>query len=114
MTTLADYIAEVAAMPRGETPRDPMEGPYQYDHVQLMKTSAMPPCGCDVDGYGTLPRPIVIRFCPLHAAAPELLAALRDICDRACWSLSGPKSHVAEVPAAKIERARAAIRTATP
>jgi hypothetical protein len=45
----------------------------------------------------------------LIAAAPELAEALRAICDGACWSLSGKRSHIAEIPAAKIEAARAAL-----
>lgn len=49
----------------------------------------------------------------LMAAAPELLAALADICDGACWSLSGKHRGLAEIPAAKIERGRTAIAKAT-
>lgn len=50
----------------------------------------------------------------LIAAAPELLEALQSICDGACWSLgSGPRHHIADIPAAKIEHARAMIAKAT-
>lgn len=45
----------------------------------------------------------------LAIAAPALLAALKDICDYACWSLGGPNAHISEVPSEKIENARAAI-----
>ena len=34
-------------------------------------------CGCKINGGGTLQQPIRIEYCPMHAAAPELLEALR-------------------------------------
>lgn len=58
-------------------------------------------------------RPVIVK-CPLCAAAPGLLAALEDICDGACWSLSGTRAHIADVPANKIERGRAALSKAPP
>ncbi len=45
---------------------------YRHAHVLLNKVSSMPACGCTVDGYGTLPHPVKIVFCPAHAAkVPE-------------------------------------------
>ena len=35
-------------------------------------------CGCAVTGIGLLPNPWHVHYCTTHAAAPELLAALRD------------------------------------
>lgn len=57
--------------------------------------------------------PIAQANARLIAAAPELLAALKDVCEGACWSLSGPQHHIAAVDASKIEHARAAIAKAT-
>jgi len=45
-------------------------------------------------------------------AAPDLLAAVEDLCDGACWSLGGNKHHLAEIGSYKIVRARAAIARA--
>jgi len=53
-----------------------------------------------------------IREARLIVAAPELADALEALCDGACWSLGGPRSHIAEIPAAKIEAARAALQKA--
>lgn len=72
------YVQRVAAMPPGKAAYDPPDGPYRFSHVLLNRTVALPPCGCDVDGYGTIPRPAVIRFCPTHAAAPDMLASLKN------------------------------------
>ena len=38
--------------------------------------------------------------------------ALTDICDGACWSLGGPRKHIAEIQSSKIEAARAALALA--
>ena len=48
----------------------------------------------------------------LEAQRDELLAALKDICNGACWPLGGEKGHIAEISANKIEAARAAIERA--
>lgn len=40
-------------------------------------------CGCDVRGVGLLPNPWHVHYCPMHAAAPELLDAL----ERAAYTL---------------------------
>lgn len=36
-------------------------------------------CGCGVTGSGSLRHPIVPEYCPIHAAAPKMLEALRRI-----------------------------------
>ena len=58
-------------------------------------------CGCDVTGYGLLPNPWHVHFCPLHAKAPEMLEMihrLREIADIMCannwpdqdyWNVNG-------------------------
>jgi hypothetical protein len=38
-------------------------------------------CGCRIDGQGTLPSPWHIHYCLTHAAAPALLALLRQVMD---------------------------------
>jgi hypothetical protein len=37
------------------------------------------PCGCKVVGAGNLPAPFSVQHCPQHAAAPDLLAALKAL-----------------------------------
>lgn len=37
------------------------------------------PCGCEVAGVGLLPNPWHVHYCPTHAAAPDLLAALQEV-----------------------------------
>lgn len=34
-------------------------------------------CGCTVQGDGTLPEPARVKYCPKHAAAPEMYESLR-------------------------------------
>ena len=81
-STIADYIEKVAAMPKSARDYDHDDSPWKNPHVLLHKASAMPPCGCEVDGFGTLPQPVVIRFCPTHALAPKMAALLRFAADK--------------------------------
>lgn len=46
------------------------------DYPLMGKTLHLPPCGCTVDGAGTLPNPVRIVFCAAHAAAKERIDAL--------------------------------------
>jgi len=61
---------------------------WKNPHVLLNKVTQLPACGCEVDGFGTLPQPVVIRFCPLHATAAAMrrflgtLAPYSDDTDR--------------------------------
>lgn len=41
------------------------------------------PCGCSIVGAGIIPAPLTIKQCPIHAAAPDLLKALRKLEARA-------------------------------
>ncbi len=63
----------------------PQHGPLPVDRrdwpIRMFKTSQMPACGCAVEGAGTIPDPIRIDFCPLHKAAPDLLAECRLFLD---------------------------------
>lgn len=52
------------------------------------------PCGCQVAGYGLLPHSWHIHFCPLHAAAPDLLAALVSLRD--AFAQAVPPMHMQE------------------
>ncbi len=70
--TLGEYYKRVRAIPKRDAAYDHDDSPYRSPHVLLNKTSLLPPCGCTVDGYGTILEPIVIRFCPLHEAAPKM------------------------------------------
>lgn len=81
-STLAEYVERVAAMPKGTVAYDHPDSPWKNPHVLLNKTSALPPCGCEVDGYSTIPQPLVIRFCPTHAAATEMATLLRFAADK--------------------------------
>ena len=51
----------------------------------------------------------IVQACNSHDA---MKAALVDICDGACWSLSGTRHRIADMPASKIERARTALALA--
>ncbi len=42
--------------------------PFEHDRLNGV-TLALPPCGCNVTGRGTLPFPIRIKFCDRHARA---------------------------------------------
>jgi hypothetical protein len=44
-----------------------------------MKAYLQRKCGCEVIGDGTEPSPLAIEFCHVHAAAPDLLAALERL-----------------------------------
>ena len=53
-------------------------------HGDLIGASFAPnPCGCEVTGDGTIPHPLAIKQCPLHAAAPALLEACLSM---AAWA----------------------------
>ncbi len=54
--------------------RDPITG-RSLDAL-LGCTLAFPPCGCTVQGAGTLPDPVKIVFCPMHEAAPSSAPAV--------------------------------------
>jgi hypothetical protein len=68
-------------------------------------------CGCIAkvyaDGSG-----VDIGFCPMHAAAPELLEALKEIADRYALLDARLVSGQHSEPNGTIERARAAIAKA--
>ena len=52
--------------------------PIKDGHISsLYATFAVQTCGCKVDGTGTLQHPFHIIRCPLHATAPDLLAACK-------------------------------------
>lgn len=76
--TTQSYINQVNALPKGDKPYDDETSQWRSAHVLLNKTLLTPPCGCEVDGYGTIPAPVVIRFCPLHGAAERLAALVED------------------------------------
>lgn len=69
---LGEYYKRVRAVPKRDAAYDHDDSPYKSPHVLLNKTSLLPPCGCSVDGYGTIREPFVIRFCSLHEAAPKM------------------------------------------
>ena len=53
-------------------------------------------CGCKVTGNGTLHKPITIKYCPKHSAAPELLDALENlvtVCPMPSGALSDKEAH---------------------
>ena len=46
------------------------------DPPGIQGTYAGNTCGCEIIGNATIPNPLAIRYCPKHAAAPELLSIL--------------------------------------
>lgn len=73
---------------KGAPAYDHPTSPWRNPHILLHKVSQMPPCGCDVDGYGTLPKPVVIKFCKLHAATATLIEAMKGTGEmEAIWRL---------------------------
>lgn len=66
-------------VPKNEPAYDNYESKWRNPHILLNKVAQLPACGCDVGGYGTLPKPVVIRFCKLHKAAPGMLKALKAL-----------------------------------
>lgn len=69
-------------------------------------------CGCAALVDGNFPAAHVpVRMCPLHAAAPDLLAALKELVSRYDASAAGAAS-LGLPPADLWWRARAAIRKA--
>lgn len=76
---LAEYVEKVAAMPKNTRAYDHEDSQWKNPHVLLNKVVMRPPCGCEIDGYGTLPQPAVIRFCPTHALALEMVQEIKAI-----------------------------------
>ena len=73
-------------------------------------------CGCRIVGNGTLPHPLAIKWCPEHAAAPELLESLRSTAGILQLALSTdirPRSETRPVAESAIAEARAVIAKAT-
>lgn len=73
---LDKYYKTVKGQRIGQSAYDHEDSPYKNPHILLNKTSNLPPCGCTVDGYGTLPEPVVIRFCTLHRAVTKICQLL--------------------------------------
>jgi hypothetical protein len=60
-----------------------LETPYfggdkNYPHILLYQVTELPSCGCSVEGHRIMRSPVVIEFCAMHKAAPELLEALKE------------------------------------
>lgn len=53
--------------------------PYYDNPPGIQATYAAQPCGCRIEGNGTLPHPLTIERCPAHAAALTLLEAAKVV-----------------------------------
>lgn len=69
---------------KGET-KEQMEHAHRPDYIHNPSTI----CSCSVDFLGRLPAQVKIKYCSIHAAAPELLSA----CKRARAELSSMHAH---------------------
>lgn len=121
--TNEEYLKKTDAFPRGTDAYDDADSPWREPHVLLNKTFIPAPCGCEVDGYGTLQKPVFIRFCKLHREAMtpkqqrpnpliDYLSRLEQEFDARDWSRYD-EDHAALVRAADrqyMDKVRAAIR----
>lgn len=66
---------------RTTTPIAAGSHPYWIEPPVLSATYAKRACGCEVVGNGTLPHPLDVKFCKVHAVAPALLQAVTELLD---------------------------------
>ena len=52
--------------------------PYGYQHVMTNQV-ALIPCGCEINGHGTLNSPVIIDFCTLHKHANRMLFFIKRL-----------------------------------
>ena len=71
-------------------------------HASGIVTKALR-CGCDVDGWGTLPEPWTPRLCPFHEATLELLEACKAALEEANDEYVARYLELAEAAIAKAE-----------
>lgn len=68
MSNMAVYHARVDAIKDGPPGPETLLGNFEHDRLERA-TLLLPPCGCSVEGKGTLPSPIRIVFCKAHREA---------------------------------------------
>lgn len=95
---------------------DHPDSEFRRAHILLNKLFDAKGCKCRVEGHGTIPSPVIIDFCPLHAAGPTMFDALEKAADtfadtrRAMEILA--RHAVAEAMRIAEDHARAALATA--